>query len=183
MNNIHHNFFYLPHIKTPANGIFTPFTRVSSFKITRQTSPYAFICFANFPFSLSRSHIPGTMYFTGFAVIFDCSKTAAFQPYPPNFILGENSFCFLKFPISDFSNLGDNYFPFEGIFWRGGKVLPPPKFLSLLPTISLHNRTLKCLHHGWRQFLTILIEVNWTFFRLFNLFQLFFRRFLSTLNN
>jgi hypothetical protein len=24
------------------------------------------------------------MYFTGFAVIFDCSKPAAFQPYPPN---------------------------------------------------------------------------------------------------
>ena len=78
-----------------------------------------FICFANFPYSVSRSHIPGTMYFTGFAVIFDRSKTAAFQPYPPNFILGENSFCFLKFLISDFSNLGDNHFPF------GGKVLPP----------------------------------------------------------
>ena len=34
--------------KTPANDILTPFTGVSSFKITRQTSPYAFICFANF---------------------------------------------------------------------------------------------------------------------------------------
>jgi len=72
--------------------------------------------FANFPFFASRPHIPGTMYFTGFAVIFDCSKTAAFQPYPPNFILGENSFYFLKFPISDFSNLGDRHFPFGGIW-------------------------------------------------------------------
>ena len=74
------------------------------------------ICFANFPFFISRAHIPGTMYFTGFAVIFDCSKTAAFRLYPPNFILGENSFYFLKFPISHFSNLGDNNFPFGGIW-------------------------------------------------------------------
>ena len=75
---------------------------------------YAFICFANFPVFVFRSYIPGTMYFTGFAVIFDCSKPAAFQPYPPNFILRENSFCFLKFPISDFSNLGDSHFLLGG---------------------------------------------------------------------
>jgi hypothetical protein len=54
------------------------------------------------------------MYFTGFAVIFDCSKPAAFQPYPPNFILEENLFYFQKFPISDFSNLGDSHSPFGG---------------------------------------------------------------------
>ena len=98
------------------------------------TNFYAFICFANFPLFVFWSHIPRTMYFTGFAVIFDCSKPAAFQPYPPNFILGENSFCFLKFPISHFSNLGD-------------KILPPI-FLSFFLTISLHNRTLKRFHHG-----------------------------------
>ena len=73
-------------LKTLANGIPTPFTRVSSFKITRQTSLYAFICFANFPYSVSRSLIPGTIYFIGFAVIFDCSKPAAFQQYPPNYL-------------------------------------------------------------------------------------------------
>ena len=106
-------------LKTLANGIPTPFTRVSSFKITRQTSPYAFICFANFLFFMSRTHIPEIMYFTGFAVLFDCSKTTAFQPYPPNFILGENSFCFLKFPISDFSNLGDNQSPLGEIWGIG----------------------------------------------------------------
>ena len=77
---------------------------------------YCPICFANFPSSPSRPHIPGTMYFTGFAVIFDCSESIPFLLNPPNFILGENSFCFLKFPISDFSNLGDNYFPFGGIW-------------------------------------------------------------------
>jgi hypothetical protein len=91
-------------LKTPANGAYTPHTRVLILISNRliSTNFYAFICFANFPFSMSRPHIPGTMYFTGFAMIFDCSKPAAFQPYPPNFILGENSFCFLKFPISDF---------------------------------------------------------------------------------
>jgi hypothetical protein len=56
------------------------------------------------------------LYFTGFAMIFDRSKPAAFQPYPPNFIFGENSFCLLKFPISDFSNLGDSHSPFGGIW-------------------------------------------------------------------
>ena len=114
-------------LKTLANDIPTPFTRVFPISIRLiSTNFYAFICFAKFPYSVSRSHIPGTMYFTGFAVIFDCSKTAAFQPYPPNFILGENSFCFLKFPISDFSNLGDSHSPFGGIFFLGwGKVLPP----------------------------------------------------------
>ena len=104
-------------LKTPANGIPTPFTRVFPISIRLiSTNFYLFICFANFPVFVFRSYIPGTMYFTGFAVIFDCSKTAAFQPYPPNFILGENSFCFLKFPISHFSNLGDNHFPFGGIW-------------------------------------------------------------------
>ena len=73
-----------------------------------------YICFANFSYSMSQSHIPGTMYFTGFTVIFDCSKPTVFQPYPPNFILVENSFCFLKFPISNYSNLGDRHSPFGG---------------------------------------------------------------------
>ncbi len=73
-----------------------------------------YICFANFSYSMSQSHIPGTMYFTGFTVIFDCSKPTVFQPYPPNFILVENPFCFLKFPISNFSNLGDRHSPFGG---------------------------------------------------------------------
>ena len=111
-------------LKTLANGIPTPFTRVFPIPIRLiSTNFYAFICFANFHFFMFQSYIPGTMYFTGFAVIFDCSKPAAFQPYPPNFILGENSFCFLKFPISDFSNLGDSHSPFGGIL--GGKALPP----------------------------------------------------------
>ena len=39
-------------------------------------------------------YIPGTMYFTGFAVIFDCSESMPFHLHPPNFILGENWFCF-----------------------------------------------------------------------------------------
>jgi len=86
----------------------------TNYEIWTENFAYLPICFANFPFFMSRPHIPGTMYFTDFAVIFDCSKPAAFQPYPPNFILGENSFCFLKFPISDFSNLGDSHFPFGG---------------------------------------------------------------------
>jgi len=105
-------------LKTPANGAYTPLTRVLipiSIRLI-STNFCAFICFANFPYPVSQSHIPGTMYFTGFAVIFDCSKTVAFQPYPPNFILGENSFYFLKFPISDFSNLGDSHSPFGGIW-------------------------------------------------------------------
>ena len=80
------------------------------------TNFYWFICFAHFSLSMSRLHIPGTMYFTGFAVIFDCSESISFQLYPPNFILGENSFCFLKFPISDFLNLGDSHFTFGG-YW------------------------------------------------------------------
>ena len=71
---------------------------------------------ANFPVSVSRLHISGTMYFTGFTVTFDNSCLMTFEPYPPNFILGENSFCFLKFPISDFSNLGDSHSPFGGIW-------------------------------------------------------------------
>ncbi len=101
------------------------------------TNFYAFICFANFPSFMSRTHIPGTMYFTGFAVIFDCSKTAAFQPYPPNFILGENSFCFLKFPISHFSNLGDNHFPFGGIWGI--------RFFPQIPNLFL--ATIRCLRN------------------------------------
>ena len=125
--------------KTLANGIHTPLTRVLILISIRLFSAnfYAFICFAKFPVFVFRSYIPGTMYFTGFAVIFDCSKPAAFQPYPPNFILGENSFCFLKFPISDFSNLGDSHFPFGG-YW-GNKILPPI-FLTFnisLPITSL----------------------------------------------
>ena len=125
--------------KTPVNGISTPSTRVLipiSIRLF-STNFYWFICFANFPFSVSRSNSPGTMYFTGFAVIFDCSRLMTFDPYPPNFILGEISFCFLKFPISDFLNLGDSYFPFGG-YW-GNKILPPI-FLTFnisLPITSL----------------------------------------------
>jgi len=63
------------------------------------------------------------MYFTGVAVIFDCSESMLFQLHPPNFILVENSFCFLKFPISDFSNLGDNHSPLGGNL--GDRILPP----------------------------------------------------------
>ena len=64
------------------------------------------ICFANFPFFMFQSYIPGTMYYTGFTMIFDCSKSAAFQLYPPNFILGKIHFAFFKFPISDFFKFG-----------------------------------------------------------------------------
>lgn len=74
---------------------------------------------------------------------------------------------------------GSYFSNFEGI-WG---IRFPQKFLSFLLAISLHHRTLKRLHHGWRQFSTILIEVNRTFFRLFYLFQLFLRSFLPTLNN
>lgn len=99
--------------KTPVNSISMPLTEVLILIAIRliSTNFYTFICFANFPFLMFQSYIPGNIYFTGFTVIFDCSKAAAFQPYPPNFILGENSFCILKFPISDFSNLGVKFFP------------------------------------------------------------------------
>jgi hypothetical protein len=56
------------------------------------------------------------MYFTGFAMILDCSYLMIFELHPPNFILGENSFCFPKVAISDFSDLGDSHFPFGG-YW------------------------------------------------------------------
>ena len=95
--------------KTPVNGIHTPLTRVPILISIRlfSTNFYAFICFANFPFFMFQSYIPETVYFTGFPVIFNWPISMPFQLHPPNFIFWENSFCFLKFPISDFSNLGD----------------------------------------------------------------------------
>ncbi len=69
-----------------------------------------------------RSYIPGTMYFTGFPVIFNCPISMPFQLHPPNYILRENSFCFLKFLVSYFSNLGNSHFPFGG-YW-GIKFFP-----------------------------------------------------------
>ena len=66
--------------------------------------------------------IPGTMYFTGFPVIFNCPISMPFQLHPPNYILGENSFCFLKFLVAYFSDLGDSHFPFGG-YW-GIKFFP-----------------------------------------------------------
>jgi hypothetical protein len=42
----------------------------------------------------SQPYIPGAMYFTGFAVIFDCSKTATFQPYPQILFWGKIHFAF-----------------------------------------------------------------------------------------
>ena len=97
---------------------YTPLTRVLILISNRliSTNFYAFICFANFPYFMSWSHIPRSMYFIGFVVIFDCSESIPFQPYPPNFILGKNSFCFLKLLVSYFSNLVDNLFPFGGIW-------------------------------------------------------------------
>ena len=45
-----------------------------------------------------------------------------FQLHPPNYILGENPFCFLKFLVAYFSDLGDSHFPFGG-YW-GIKFFP-----------------------------------------------------------
>ncbi len=73
------------------------------------------ICFANFLLFVFWSHIPRTMYFTGFPVIFNLPISMPFRLHSPNFIFGENSFCFLKFPICDF-------FKFGG-YW-GNKILP-----------------------------------------------------------
>lgn len=108
----------IDNFKTPANGIHTPLTRVFILISIRliSTNFYAFICFAKFPFFMFQSYIPETMYFTGLPVIFNCPISMPFQLHPLNFILGENSFCFLKFPISDFSNLRDSHFPFWG-YW------------------------------------------------------------------
>ena len=148
-------------IKTPANGIHTPLTRVLILISIRlfSTNFYAFICFANFSLFASRSHIPGCMYFTGFTVTFDYSRLMTFEPYPPNYIWGENSFCFLKFLVAYFSNLGDSHFSFGG-YWG-------IKFFPQIPTFFLF-RYFYYIHF----FNTFIISVQYSHFPCLSIYDI-----------
>lgn len=73
--------------KTPVNSISMPLTEVLILIAIRliSTNFYTFICFANFPFLMFQSYIPGNIYFTGFPVILNRHISMPFQLYPPNF--------------------------------------------------------------------------------------------------